>query len=175
MCCCAARRPQVRDVEEANIKAHFSKAFERIEACREAGTAVFVHCSRGVSRSASLCIAYLMRKESISADAARERVHACRPIILPNEGFVRCLVEYGKELRGERTGVYAPAPKPSGGGGGGGGGGLDEMEVELPQLASEGAVIVDASLVTGFAEVEAPRGVEISGDFDAIDVMWPSD
>ena len=42
-------------------------------------------------------------------------------------------------------------------------------------LASEGAVVVDASLVTGSAEVEAPRGVEISGDFDAIDVMWPSD
>ena len=43
----------VRDVEEANIKAHFGTAFEVIEACRQKGEAVFVHCSRGVSRSAS--------------------------------------------------------------------------------------------------------------------------
>ena len=41
-------------------------------------------------------------------------------------------------------------------------------------LASEGATIVDMSLVTGFAEVEAPRGVEIARAFDAINVMCSS-
>lgn len=53
----------VRDVEEADIKEHFGTTFDIIEAARAAQTAVFVHCSRGVSRSASLCIAYLMRRE----------------------------------------------------------------------------------------------------------------
>ena len=101
----------VRDVEEANIKAHFETAYEKIEACRAEGSALFVHCSRGVSRSASLCIAYLMRKEGWTAQKARALVEERRPIVLPNEGFWKCLIEYGKELTGERTGVYAPMPK----------------------------------------------------------------
>ena len=113
----------VRDVEEADIKRHFATAFECIERCRAAGTAVFVHCSRGVSRSASLCIAYLMKKEGWKAERARAFVEACRPIVLPNEGFWRCLVEYEKEMSGERSGVYAPAPKTKT---------LDDLEFEMP-------------------------------------------
>ena len=50
-------------------------------------------------------------------------VEACRPIILPNSGFLKCLDEFGKELSGERTGVYAPAPKAQG---------LQDLDFELP-------------------------------------------
>jgi protein-tyrosine phosphatase len=114
----------VRDVEEADIKAHFGTAFAAIENAREqGGHAVFVHCSRGVSRSASLCIAYLMCKEGLSAKAARARVERCRPVILPNDGFWKCLCEYEKELTGERSGVYVPAPKPKG---------VETLDFELP-------------------------------------------
>ena len=113
----------VRDVEGADIKEHFETAFAIIEAAREAGTAVLVHCSRGVSRSASLCIAYLMRKERWGAQAARDFVSARRPIVLPNDGFWRCLQEYEKELHGERSGVYAPAVTKTR---------LDDLEFELP-------------------------------------------
>jgi len=56
-------------------------------------------------------MAYLMQKEGQTAEAARAHVEACRPIVLPNGGFWTCLIEFGKELKGERTGVYAPAPK----------------------------------------------------------------
>lgn len=38
-------------------------------------------------------------------------------------------------------------------------------------LAKEGATILDASTMIGYEQVEAPRGVEIAGAFDAIDVM----
>ena len=69
----------VRDVEEANIKEHFAKAHEMIEAARKAGTAIFIHCSRGVSRSASLCIAYLMKAEKMEAQRAREVPCAAEP------------------------------------------------------------------------------------------------
>lgn len=113
----------VRDVEGADIKEHFETAYVIIEAAREAGHAVLVHCSRGVSRSASLCIAYLMRKERWSAQAARDFVSARRPIVLPNDGFWRCLQEYEKELHGERSGVYAPAVTKTR---------LDDLEFELP-------------------------------------------
>jgi len=119
----------VRDVEEADIKVHFATAIAKIDAAKQAGTAVFVHCSRGVSRSASLCIAYLMKTEGWPAQRAREAVECCRPIILPNEGFWKCLCEYEKELSGERSGVYAPAPKAKP---------LDALEFELPpEWASE--------------------------------------
>lgn len=129
----------VRDVEEADIKAHFGTAFDIIEAARAAQTAVFVHCSRGVSRSASLCIAYLMRREGWSAQRAREHVAAARPIIQPNEGFWRCLLEFQKELSGERTGVYVPLPKPKP---------IDEGDFELPpSWSAPPSLGKDASLV----------------------------
>ena len=112
----------VRDVEEADIKEHFAVAYEKIEACRAAGTAAFVHCSRGVSRSASLCIAYLMRKEGWGVERAHEHVRTRRPIVLPNAGFLRCLGEFEKERSGERSGVYVPAKTKA----------IDELEFELP-------------------------------------------
>lgn len=31
-----------------------------------------------------------------------------RPIVNPNEGFLRCLAEFERELTGERSGVYIP-------------------------------------------------------------------
>jgi len=51
----------VRDVSAADIKEHFDSSFDFIEKARGLGEAVFVHCSRGVSRSASLVLAYLMK------------------------------------------------------------------------------------------------------------------
>ena len=43
--------------------------------------------------ASSLCIAYLMKHEHYSAQHARSLVEGCRPIILPNTGFVTCLEE----------------------------------------------------------------------------------
>ena len=96
----------VRDVEQADIKEHCRGA-AAIEAARADGAAVLVHRSRGVSRSASLCIAYLMKREGWAAAKALEHVRARRPIVLPNEGFEKCLAEWGKEVSGERSGVRA--------------------------------------------------------------------
>lgn len=118
----------VRDVEQADIKEHFERAYDVIEKARAAGTAVLVHCSRGVSRSASLVIAYLMRKEQQSAEEARAFVTARRPIVLPNDGFWRCLQEYGKEISGQRTGVYVPRKTKA----------IEDLDFELPpQWAAE--------------------------------------
>ena len=101
----------MRDVEEADIKVHFATAFDQIETAKQKSCAIFIHCSRGVSRSASLCIAYLMRKEGWTAHDAREHVAKARPIVLPNAGFWKCLQEFEKELKGERSGTYVPLPK----------------------------------------------------------------
>ncbi|EOD32635.1 hypothetical protein EMIHUDRAFT_456015 [Emiliania huxleyi CCMP1516] len=56
----------VRDVAAADIKEHFDKARDFIADAEARGGAVFVHCSRGVSRSASLgflrCLAEFERE-----------------------------------------------------------------------------------------------------------------
>lgn len=52
----------------------------------------------GISRSASVCIAYVMNKEKVSYSKAFSLVAAVRPGIEPNDGFVEQLKEYQKEL-----------------------------------------------------------------------------
>lgn len=53
---------ELADVDTADISAHLRPAYDFIEENRAAKRAVLVHCGAGVSRSATLCIAWLMRK-----------------------------------------------------------------------------------------------------------------
>ena len=48
---------------------------------------VLVHCQQGVSRSATIVIAFLMRERGLSLEAARARVHQ-RRWTRPNEAFL---------------------------------------------------------------------------------------
>ncbi|GFH21316.1 uncharacterized protein HaLaN_18592, partial [Haematococcus lacustris] len=48
---------------------------------------VLVHCVAGISRSATLVIAWLMYHHSLSYDEAFRRLHAVRPWVMPNPGF----------------------------------------------------------------------------------------
>ena len=50
-------------------------------------TNVLVHCRSGMSRSASLVIAYIMKTKGASCQDAYEYVKHKRSIVLPNEGF----------------------------------------------------------------------------------------
>lgn len=54
-------------------------------------SAVLIHCGAGVSRSASLCIAFLMRDRRITAHEALQLVKERRSIAEPNDGFWRML------------------------------------------------------------------------------------
>lgn len=58
--------------------------------------AVLVHCYFGVSRSASVIMAHIMKKYSITYHEAFERVKAKRSIVYPNQGFVYQLKLYRK-------------------------------------------------------------------------------
>ena len=55
-----------------------------------------MHCQAGVSRSVSLVIAYLIRKERISYEVAYEKVRERRPVANPNKGFVKQLKQFAK-------------------------------------------------------------------------------
>lgn len=50
-----------------------------------------VHCNAGVSRSATVCVAYLMIKRGLDFNAALAAVRKARPSVRPNDGFMKWL------------------------------------------------------------------------------------
>ncbi|KHJ42153.1 hypothetical protein D918_07685 [Trichuris suis] len=62
-----------------------------IESAVIEGNAILVHCFLGISRSPAVATAYLMRRYKVDADEALRRIRSCRPIVCPNEGFLRQL------------------------------------------------------------------------------------
>ena len=55
---------------------------------------VLVHCRAGISRSATLVLAFLMKSRRWRMKRALEHLRACRPIVKPNEGFMEQLKHY---------------------------------------------------------------------------------
>jgi protein-tyrosine phosphatase len=49
---------------------------------------ILVHCNQGVSRSTTVCLAYLMLDHGMSFDEALAQIKAARPSVRPNAGFV---------------------------------------------------------------------------------------
>lgn len=70
-----------------------------LDEIKSKGGRVFVHCHAGISRSATVCIAYLMQHKYMSKDAAYHFVQNKRPIISPNLAFMGQLVQYERKLR----------------------------------------------------------------------------
>ncbi|XP_036427699.1 dual specificity phosphatase DUPD1-like [Colossoma macropomum] len=62
---------------------------------------VLVHCARGISRSATLVLAYLMIYEGLTLSEAIQAVRSHRSI-LPNAGFLQQLRELDTELSLQR-------------------------------------------------------------------------
>ena len=65
-----------------------------MEQVRVGGGRVLVHCWQGVSRSVSFVVAYLMWKNRINFDAARDMVRAVRNVARPNLAFQCQLMEW---------------------------------------------------------------------------------
>lgn len=89
---------EVEDDIEANIAAHFPAAFAAIDAALAKNEGVLVHCQAGVSRSASIVTAYVMRARNATFDAAYEHVRARRPAACPNYAFAEQLVAFHDTL-----------------------------------------------------------------------------
>ncbi len=52
---------------------------------------MLVHCGAGVSRSATLCMMYLMRHNFWTAARAKQLCVERRSLVCPNDGFWRAL------------------------------------------------------------------------------------
>jgi protein-tyrosine phosphatase len=85
----------IDDISEENILSHLKDAINFIHNCDK----VYVHCIAGVSRSPSIVIAYIMYVNKISYNEAYWIVKNKRKFISPNEGFVKQLKEFEKEMK----------------------------------------------------------------------------
>lgn len=72
--------------------------FDYFEEVREQGGRVFVHCIQGVSRSASLVIAYLIWRERRPYEEVFDMVKAVRCVISPNVGFTFQLLQWQSRI-----------------------------------------------------------------------------
>lgn len=93
---------EVDDDEKEPLEKYFQEVHLILEAAEKADNVVLVHCAAGISRSASLVLAHLMLKHKWTYEDAYAYVQECRPIIQPNDGFVRALKALDQQMqRGE--------------------------------------------------------------------------
>ncbi|XP_075162342.1 MAP kinase-specific phosphatase [Haematobia irritans] len=67
------------------------EAFDFIESACSTNGRILVHCNAGVSRSASVVIAYLMKYHNMDFETAYSHVKSLRECIQPNDGFMKQL------------------------------------------------------------------------------------
>ncbi|XP_031474089.1 uncharacterized protein LOC116246373 [Nymphaea colorata] len=80
----------LRDMESENLLDYLDVCLDFIEKSRAEGT-ILVHCFAGVSRSAAVMTAYLMRSEQLSQEDALESLHQSCELVCPNDGFLEQL------------------------------------------------------------------------------------
>ncbi|KGL79395.1 Dual specificity protein phosphatase 8, partial [Tinamus guttatus] len=75
------------------------KSIEFIDKAKVSSCQVIVHCLAGISRSATIAIAYIMKTMGMSSDDAYRFVKDRRPSISPNFNFLGQLLEYERSLK----------------------------------------------------------------------------
>jgi len=88
------------DVPNEDPSPFFSEAFDFIDKAISEKKGVLLHCFAGLSRSVTVCVAYLMKtRYPMTMDEALELVRTARPSSHPNEGFLRVLRRFEEQLK----------------------------------------------------------------------------
>lgn len=93
-------RVPVEDTTSANIAQYFDRATAFIERARHQKQNILVHCQQGMSRSASIVIAWLIRFHGLSLHNAYWLSKKRRHCVSPNPSFMLQLAEYEKQIAG---------------------------------------------------------------------------
>ena len=87
------------DVTSTNLIDDFERCISFIDENIEKGGATIVHCQAGISRSATVCLAYLIKKRGYTLDEAFDYLKNCRSCIGPNFGFLGQLKIFEQKLK----------------------------------------------------------------------------
>lgn len=79
---------RAHDIYSYDISKHFEEAIAFINQHTKLGKNVLVHCHAGVSRSAAILAAFLIRERKCTAEQAVAFIKSKRPRARPNEAFV---------------------------------------------------------------------------------------
>ncbi|XP_033890559.3 dual specificity protein phosphatase 4 [Acipenser ruthenus] len=100
----------VEDNHKADISSWFIEAIEYIDSIKDFNGRVLVHCQAGISRSATICLAYLMKKKLLKLEEAFEFVKQRRSIISPNFSFMGQLLQFESQVLATSCAVEAASP-----------------------------------------------------------------
>ncbi|NXA82698.1 DUS16 phosphatase, partial [Thryothorus ludovicianus] len=92
-------RVPVNDSFCEKILPWLDKSVDFIEKAKASNGRVLVHCLAGISRSATIAIAYIMKRMDMSLDEAYRFVKEKRPTISPNFNFLGQLLDFEKKLK----------------------------------------------------------------------------
>ena len=90
-----------------DISPHFEQGINFIAQHAGEGNGVLIHCRRGASRSATLLMAFLMNRYSMTVDDALATLRKARPRVNPISHFMKELHTYELELARERSVVVS--------------------------------------------------------------------
>ncbi|KAG5281323.1 hypothetical protein AALO_G00069960 [Alosa alosa] len=102
---------RVEDSLAADIRILFPEAIQFIDSVKESGGRVLVHCQAGISRSATICLAYLINARRVSLDEAFDFVKRRRQVISPNLAFMGQLLQFETDVNQTGTPIQALRPE----------------------------------------------------------------
>ena len=95
------KRIPVFDNIGEDLLVHINGAIKFIEQSQHYGK-ILVHCHKGISRSASIVMGYLMKTNELTLSEALEHLRGLRPVVCPNEAFLRQLAMFEESLLSTR-------------------------------------------------------------------------
>lgn len=87
---------EIEDNEYDDLLIHLPSACSYIQGALDAGGRVLVHCVMGVSRSATVLVAFLMKTRGMGIAEALGHVRTRRPQVHPNYGFIKQLDAFAR-------------------------------------------------------------------------------
>ncbi|XP_029545465.1 dual specificity protein phosphatase 5 [Salmo trutta] len=103
----------VEDNVTADISSHFQEAFQFIDGVKQTGGRVLVHCEAGISRSPTICLAYIMSTKRLQLEEAFDIIKQRRSLISPNFSFMGQLQQFESEVLSSTPITAATTPETS--------------------------------------------------------------
>lgn len=96
-------RVEMMDKSSENLLKYIDQCIDYIHMVKTNGGRVLVHCVAGMSRSVSVCLAFLVKYEEMTLKAAYDHIFNERRFIHPNEGFWQSLILFEEQITSYNT------------------------------------------------------------------------